>query len=101
MGTWQFRWNFDKPYYSPGEEMSYSLWIDNKDQTYLHVSEFVLALDFGNYALQTVSGMIAPGQTMYVGNMKPSLPNEAVGRKLFSFSYTMQEYVNNAWLNLG
>ncbi len=80
--------------------MAFSLWIDNKNDSYLHVSEFFLKFDFGEYPLQPVSGMIAPRKTMYVGNLRLQLPQEAVGSKIFSFRYKMQEYINNVWVNL-
>lgn len=107
MGSWMLRWNFDKESYSPNETTSLNLWIDNTGDTNLYISAFSVEFDFGKYQIQTISGTVAPqgnvGQvtTSYLGNGRLLIPNNVVGRKIFSFEYRVQEYVNNNWVDLG
>jgi hypothetical protein len=60
-----------------------------------------LEFDFGFYNLVTISGTIPPRKNQFLGNVSISLPNNAVGRKIFRQRYRMSEYINNSWVDIG
>jgi len=101
MGTWIIRWNFDAPNYSPGQVAKFNLWLENTGDSWLYISDFKLVFDFGSYDLATTGGQVAPRVTAFLGSFPLNLPANVVGRKLFSFEYSVQEYVGNYWVNLG
>ena len=102
MGNWIIRWNFDKSSYGPGQSASVSFWLENSGSNYLYVSSLELNSDFGTYNIEEfVSGMVAPRENKPLGNVSLLLPEDVVGRKLFTVNYQMQEYINNEWIDLG
>jgi len=101
MGNWIIRWNFNKPNFSPGEQALMSFWIENTGDSPLYLSELVLEFDFGAYELKSISGMVAPRENKFLGNVWLSLPKDAVGRKIYTLKYHMHEYINNQWVDLG
>jgi len=101
MGNWIIRWNFDKPTYAPGEQPLVSFWLENTGDTHLYLSNLDLNFDFGAYNLENISGMISPREDKFLGNISLSLPIHVVGRKIFTFSYFMQEYINDNWIDPG
>ena len=102
MGSWIIRWNFDKSSYELGQSASVSFWLENTDNNYLHLSNLELNSDFGTYNLdESVSGMVAPRENKFLGNVSLLLPENVVGRKIFALNYQMQEYINNEWIDLG
>lgn len=101
MGNWTIRWNFNKPTYAPGEQSILSFWLENTGDTLLYLSNFELDFDFGTYNFETISGAIAPRENKFLGNATLLLPTNVVGRKVFTFKYLIQEYINNNWVNIG
>jgi len=101
MGNWIIRWNFNKPTYTLGDQPLVSFWLENTDNTYLYLSNLKLNFDFGTYNLENIGGMVPPRENKFLGNISLSLPINIVGRKLFTFSYLMQEYINDNWIDLG
>jgi hypothetical protein len=101
MGSWIIRWNFDKESYSPGQTALASFWLENIGNTYLHLSELRLDLDFGTYNLESISGTIPPRTNKFLGNVRLLLPENVVGRKIFTVRDRMYEYINNNWVDLG
>jgi len=102
MGNWIIRWNFDKSSYAPGQSASVSFWLENSGSNYLYVSSLELNSDFGTYNIEEfVSGMVAPRENKPLGNVSLLLPEDVVGRKIFTVNYQMQEYINNEWIDLG
>lgn len=101
MGSWIIRWNFDKASYNPGESAIVNFWLENTGDTYLHLSELKLDFDFGSYNLENISGTIPPRANKFLGNVRLLLPENVVGRKIFTIRYRMYEYINNNWVDLG
>lgn len=102
MGNWIIRWNFDKSSYEPGKSALVSFWLENTDRNYLHLSNLELNFDFGTYNLdESVSGMVAPREDKFLGNVPLLLLENVVGRKLFTLKYQLYEYINNEWIDLG
>jgi len=101
LGNWTIRWNFNKATYSPGENAYLSLWLENTGDTHLYLSDFKLNFDFGTYELETISGMIPPGNCKFLGNTSLQLPKNLVGRRIFTLDYHIHEYISGAWVDLG
>jgi hypothetical protein len=102
MGNWIIRWNFDKSSYEPGKSASLSFWLENTGNDYLHLSNLELNFDFGTYNLEeSVGGMVTPREDKFLGNVSLLLPENVVGRKIFTLKYQMYEYINNEWIDLG
>jgi len=101
MGTWIIRWNFNAANYSPGQCAELNAWLENTGESWIHLSDFRLIFDFGIYDLTSIAGQVGPRTTTFLGSVKLNLPSDVVGQKLFSFDYTIQEYVVNQWVNLG
>lgn len=101
MGNWIIRWNFNKPTYTLGDQPLVSFWLENTGNTYLYLSNLKLNFDFGTYNLENIGGMVPLRENKFLGNISLSLPINIVGRKLFTFSYLMQEYINDNWIDLG
>ncbi|MBA7692434.1 hypothetical protein ES703_101001 [subsurface metagenome] len=101
MGTWMIRWNFNAANYSPGQCAEFNVWLENTGDTWIHLSNFRLIFDFGIYNLTSVAGQVGPRATAFLGSVKLNLPPNEVGQKLFSFDYSIQEYVGNYWVNIG
>jgi hypothetical protein len=58
--------------------------------------------DFSTYMLENmVGGMIKPGQDEYLGCARIKIPENIVGRRLFTLRYRVYEYVNGFWRDLG
>lgn len=100
MGNWIIRWNFDNQLYSPGEIALASFWLENTGDTYLYLSELELDFDFGAYKLKGISGTVPPRVNKFLGNVRLLLPQNSVGRKIFTVKYRMHEYINNSWVDL-
>jgi len=101
MGNWIIRWNFDKEVYNPGESALASFWLENTGDTYLYLSELKLDFDFGTYNLENIGGIIPPRVNKFLGNVRLLLPENVVGRKIFTIKYRMYEYINDNWIDLG
>ena len=101
MGSWNIRWNYDKPAYEPGKQALVNFWIENLGDTYLYLSDLRLNFDFGFYNLEPIAGMVRPREHRYLGNVRLPLPNHAVGQRNFVVSYRVYEYANGSWLDLG
>ena len=101
MGSWRINWNFDKPSYSPGEQARVSSWMENTGTNTLYLSNLKLEFDFGTYNLESVSGMVAPRENKFLGNIGLSLPRNVIGRKFFTLKYNLHEYINSNWVDLG
>ena len=101
MGNWIIRWNFDKEVYNPGESALASFWLENTGDTYLYLSELKLDFDFGTYDLENIGGIIPPRVNKFLGNVRLLLPENVVGRKIFTIKYRMYEYINDNWVDLG
>ena len=102
MGNWIMRWNFDKSSYVPGQSASVNFWLENSGSNYLYVSSLELNSDFGTYNIEEfVSGMVAPRENKPLGNVSLLLPEDVVGRKIFTLKYQMYEYIDNEWIDLG
>jgi len=101
MGSWIIRWNSDKESYSPGESALVSFWLENMGDTPLYLSELKLEFDFGTYDLKNICGTAPPRVNTFLGNVRLLLPENVVGRKIFTIKYRMHEYVNNNWIDLG
>lgn len=94
------RWNFNKESYTPGESALIGLWLENRDDTYLYLSDLLVEFDFGRYNLETTSGRVPPRTNKFLGNVNLLLPQNVVGRKIFRLKYRMYEYTND-WVDLG
>ena len=101
MGSWDIRWNFNKSSYSPEEQAWISFWIENYGETSLFLSELELEFDFGIYALETISGIVLPRTTRFLGNINIGLPHNIVGRRFFIPRYRIHEQIHNKWIDLG
>jgi len=101
MGTWIIRWCFDKPNYAPGEQALVSFWIENTGENPLYLSDLNLEFDFGTYNLESISGMVSPMETRFLGNVRLFIPKNVVGRRIFTLKYHIYEYINNSWVDLG
>jgi len=101
MGNWIIRWNFDKPTYALGEQPIVSFWLENTGDTYLYLSNLELNFDFGTYDFENIGGMVSQRENKFLGNVSLPLPINVVGRKIFTFRYFMQEYINDNWIALG
>ncbi|MEM0171816.1 MAG: hypothetical protein QXP36_01760 [Conexivisphaerales archaeon] len=101
MGTWSIRWNFNKANYSPGEQALVSFWMENTGENPLFLSNLQLEFDFGTYNLESISGMVLPRESKFLGNVWLSIPKNVVGRKVFTLKYHMFEYINGNWIDLG
>ncbi len=94
------RWNFNKESYTPGDSALISLWLENRDDTYLYVSDLLVEFDFETYNFETTSGRVPPKTNKFLGNVDLLLPQNIVGRKIFRLKYRMYEYTND-WVDLG
>jgi len=102
MGNWEITWKFDKSSYEPEKSASVSFWLENTGNSYLDLSNLESNFDFGTYNLdESVSGGVAPGEKKLLGNVSILLPENVVGRKIFTLKYQMYEYINNEWIDLG
>jgi len=101
MGSWIIRWKFNKSSYSPGESPLVSFWLENTGKTYLYLTELKLNFDFGTYTLENISGMIRPRENKPLGNVCLLLPENVIGKKIFTIEYHIYEYINNNWVDLG
>lgn len=101
MGSCSIRWSFNKPHYSPGEQALINFWIENNGNTSLYLSDLELEFDFGTYNLESISGTISPRCHEFLGNINLFLPENVVGRKIFSLKYRLYEYIGNSWIDLG
>lgn len=101
MSSWIIRWNFNKEVYNPGEYALASFWLENTGDTYLYLSELKLDFDFGTYNLENIGGMIPPRANKFLGNVRLLLPENVVGRKIFTIKYRMYEYINDNWVDFG
>ena len=101
MSNWIIRWNFDKASYNPGESALVSFWLENTGDIHLHLLELKLDFDFGTYSLESISGIIPPRANKFLGNVHLLLPENVVGRKIFTIKYRLHEYINNNWVDLG
>ncbi|MEM1661114.1 MAG: hypothetical protein QXR17_08285 [Candidatus Bathyarchaeia archaeon] len=98
MGNWTIRWNFNKPSYTPGEQVLISFWIENTGESPLYLSDLSLEFDFGTYNLESISGIVAPRENKFLGNIWLSLPKNVVGRKIYTLRYHIYECVNGVGL---
>lgn len=101
MGNWNIHWNFNKPSYSLGEQISVSYWMKNTGEYPLYLSDLKLIFDFGTYNLETIQGNVAPREDRFLGNIRITLPKNVIGRQLFTLKYHLHELVNNNWVDLG
>jgi hypothetical protein len=101
MGNWIIRWNFNKQLYSPGESAFTSFWLENTGNTCLYLSKLKLDFDFGTYNLESISGIIPLRANKFLGNVNLLIPKNVVSTKIFTIKYTMHEYINNNWVDLG
>lgn len=101
MGTWMLRWNFNAASYRPGDKAYVSFWLDNTGVTPLYMGNVQVNFDFGSYNLQTIAGQVNPMSTKLLGTEDLPLPLGQVGRKTFSISYNIHEYVADRWVDLG
>lgn len=101
MANWIIRWNFNKSFYSPGEQAFISFWIENVGQSNLYLSDLELVFDFGSYNLQSFSDSVTPRQNKFLGDVWISLPKNVVGQKIFSFNYHLYEDIGGQWNGIG
>ena len=101
MANWIIRWNFNKSFYSPGEQAFISFWIENVGQSNLYLSDLELVFDFGSYNLQSFSDSVTPRQNKFLGDVWISLPKNVVGQKIFSFNYRLYEDIGGQWNEIG
>lgn len=101
MGSCSLRWSFDKPHYSPGEGALVNFWLENNGITSLYLSSLELDFGFGTYNLESIGGMVHSSRHIYLGNVNLLLPENVVGRQIFSLKYRLHEYINDDWIDLG
>lgn len=101
MGSWIIRWNFDRSSYQPGDHALVSFWLENTGSTHLYLSELSLKFDFGTYNIESISGMIPPRTTKFLGSIRLEIPRNVVGRRIFTIKYRMYERINDVWVDLG
>lgn len=101
MGSWVLRWNFDRESYRPKDSPIASFWLENKGDTELYLSDLNLKFDFGSYDLKSISGIVPPKSEHYLGNVRLSLPKNAVGRNIFTLNYRIYEYSAKDWIDQG
>jgi hypothetical protein len=75
--------------------------MENTGGNPLYLSDLRLEFDFGTYNLTSISGMVLPRESKFLGNVWLSLPKNVVGRKFFTLKYRLYEYVNDNWIDLG
>jgi len=100
--SWVLKWNFDKANYAPGEVALVSFRAENVGSTPIYISNISMNFDFGTYMLENmVGGMIKPRQDEYLGCARIKIPENIVGRRLFTIRYRVYEYINGSWRDLG
>lgn len=101
MSNWILRWNYDKATYSPSESALINFWLENTGYNDLYLSELEIQFDFGLYKLDRIVGKVSPRENKPLGNVRILLPNNIVGKKLFSLQYHIWEYSDDSWIDLG
>ena len=102
LSGWKIIWNFNNYCYSPNENASISIWLENNSDYPLYVSDIAIVFDFGVYYLgQLVGDIIQPMITNFLGSSNLYIPGFIAGRKCFNIRCRVYKSINNNWFDLG
>lgn len=99
--TWELRWNFNSNSLSPGSVTSLTLTLENRENTFLAISDFSLDFDFRRYLLPRLSMQIPPNNSGTALSENFRIPNTVVGGRSFYFRYKIHRYSKGNWIDLG
>lgn len=96
MGTWEIRWQFDRPNYEPGSNGVVNFWLENRGPTFLYATEFSLQFECQaptneRWPCQR-SVQIGPGKSQFVGSSSFTLPKTIAGTQIYRMFYHVWEW---------
>ncbi len=94
MAQWNFRWNFNKGLYQPGENGNISFWLENIGESYIYAEKAWLNFDWqGNQAYYVdCKSQIGPNGSAYLGYINFNIPQMKTGILTYSVGLDIWEY---------